>query len=77
MKKTSTKWSTLHWCRKHQKFIKGHHLDECDLLTQAEFLDYKPTHYNTAWSKETHLSFSLDQLARTNNFYQGLKTRLQ
>lgn len=75
-KKTITKRSTTHWCRKHQTFARGKHIDECNLLQSSLFPERKVTHYNYFWLKEDHLKATQAEFEEMNSFYTELRTKI-
>ena len=40
--RTKVQWGEKHFCKKHDKVVNKHHIDECDLL----YGTYKPTAFN-------------------------------
>ena len=49
--------------RKHQKFVRVEHQDECDLITD-NVKNRKPTHFNKFFEESAHINASLEELKK-------------
>ncbi len=74
-KKTTTNWDKAHWCRKHNQFLKGNHLDEFDPLIEL-ITNKKPTHCKNFFEDGSHIKASTEDLYVTNTFFASSKKRI-
>lgn len=74
--KTTTHYNRTHWCRRHNQFIKGDHLNNCDLIRSKSHPNDLPTKYNELMNKKGHLFASNDDLIEMNKFYGDIRQDL-